>query len=1109
MTKKYTSIKDNRNNGTVASFLKEKIKDKSKLSIVTAYFTIHAYEKLKDKFDNINELRLLFGEPEFIKSIDPSKQASKNFRIENDEILLKNVLEQKRIAKECSDWIKDKVQIKTVEKKGFLHGKMYHIESNGIEDAILGSSNFTVSGLGLSKNPNIELNLEVNDTRDRNDLKHWFNDLWNEEDFVSDVKEKVLEYLEQLYKNQSPMFIYFKTLFHIFEKFLDDQERDWVLNQNKQITETEIWKTLFEFQKDAVKGAINKLNNHNGCIIADSVGLGKTYEGLAVIKYFELLNRNVLVLCPKKLRDNWTIWRSDVVKKHNPLADDRFSYTVMSHTDLSRDRGESDGKDLAKFNWGNYDLLVIDESHNFRNNTKGKKDEDGNTIRKSRYERLMDDIVKSGVKTKVLLLSATPVNTDLSDLRNQINFITEENYHAFSETLDITNYKNTLAAAQKVFTRWSDPKKTSRDVKDLMERLNSDLFKLLDELTIARSRKHIKHYYASEMERIGAFPNRQKPESHSPPIACNGGRFMSYDKLNDEISEYKLSLFSPSKYILEEWQEHYDDISKTIGVKQFTQKDRENYLIGMMKVNFLKRLESSIYSFKITMDRTINKIDNLIKRIDEFKNLQDKNPDYDFDNFDPEDFEDEDLFEATQVGKKLTYNLNHLDLDKWKKDLEKDNDQLTVLYNSAKSISPNEDAKLQKLKEILKEKIEKPTTNKEGKENRKSLIFTAFADTSNYLYDSLKEWAQKELNSNIAMVSGGGKNKTTLGKSEFNEILTNFSPISKHRDKWDDLPQNEEIDTLIGTDCISEGQNLQDCDKLINYDIHWNPVRVIQRYGRIDRIGSLNDKIYLVNFWPTDDLNKYINLKHRVEARMALVDISATTEDNVLEPDKIKDIVEEDLKYRDKQLLRLKKEVLDLEDFNENISITEFTLDDFRMELMNYIEANKDALQNAALGLYAVVPSSINPKYKGINEADKTSIIKPGVIYCLKQKQDARGAEKVNPLQPYYLVYMQEDNTVRFNYVHAKQILEMYRILCSGKKEAYEDLCNLFDQQTSNGQSMQNYNILLQGAINAIYGSVMKRQLKGLKNREAKLIDHDKIANQSEDFELITWLVIK
>jgi SNF2 family DNA or RNA helicase len=1111
-----SGIRDNHNRGSVADFLKAKIQEGSRLSVVSAYFTIYAYDALKQHLDSVEHLDFLFGEPRFINHLDPEKTEKKTFILDASGLQLANKLQQKRAARECAEWIRRKVEIRSVRHTQLLHGKMYHIANRGVEEAILGSSNFTVRGLGLgSGNNNIELNLEVDSARDRRDLKSWFNELWCDPELVTDVKEDVLQYLDQLYQNHAPEFIYFKTLFHVFENFLADQDKGGLLDKNIRMVDTEVWKALFEFQRDGVKGAINKILKHNGCILADSVGLGKTFEALAVIKYFELKNERVLVLCPKKLRENWTVYQAQNNSLLNPFIEDRFAYTVISHTDLSRETGFSGGVNLETLNWGNFDLVVIDESHNFRNNTPGRRDEEGNLIRKSRYQRLMDDIVKGGVKTKVLLLSATPVNNDLRDLRNQIYFLTENNDAAFRETIGIASLKDSLAAAQRTFSAWARQQTSERKTKDLLERLSSAFFKLLDELTIARSRKHIHRYYKSSLDALGGFPERRKPESIFSDIDLLH-RFLSYDRLNDEISGYKLSLFAPSRYLKKEFEHEYE---KRVS-DPFSQKDREKFLVGMMKVNFLKRLESSVRSFEITMDRTIGKIEALERKIRNYQAMPDQNPESDELELDFHTPEGDEELEASQlVGGKFKYKLEHLKLDAWLKDLQGDKEQLSILHTSAESVTVDRDAKLKELKRLIERKIRNPSTNKLGEPNRKVLVFTAFADTASYLFDALMPWAAKEFGTHTALVSGGGANHTTFGKSDFNQILTNFSPRSKKRERISSMPQAGEIDLLIATDCISEGQNLQDCDLLINYDIHWNPVRIIQRFGRIDRIGSVNRSVHLVNFWPTQDLEKYVNLKNRVEARMALVDIAATFEDNILETNELEELIQDEMRYRDKQLLRLREEILDLEDFTETVALNEFTLDDFRIELSNYIQNNRKLLEDAPLGLYAVVPppghdavgpDSLSSGAEGRGEEALRKIIQPGVIFCLKQKGETTSSDTVNLLQPYYLVYVRDDGTVRFSFAQPKQILEIFRLLCSGKPAAYEQLCQSFDSETNNGSDMSRYTGLLDAAVTSIARTFQKRLAAGLQSsRDFVIPNQNQQARESTGFELITWLVIK
>lgn len=1113
MINNQSSLKDNHKHGTVGEFLEKNIKHGAEISIVSAFFTIYAYEKLSNPLNSADRIRFLFGEPTFIKSIDPNKVNKRDFTIEKDHLVIppNKKLTQKAVAKECKEWIKNKVEIKSMVKPNFLHGKLFMIENtNGVKEAVMGSSNFTVNGLGLGGSPNIELNMVIQDRRDLEDLNSWFNELWNNKDgLVEDVKDQVIQYLEQLYVENEPEFIYFKTLYHIFFNFLDEQQKGGLLTEKTGFYESEVWNMLYDFQRDGVKGAINKILKHNGCIIADSVGLGKTFEALAVIKYFELLNSKVMVLCPKKLSSNWTVYQANQNNQLNPFKKDRFNYSVLYHTDLTRAFGKSDanGIDLENFNWGAFDLIVIDESHNFRGNPLEKTLDDG-TTRFNRAKWLMEKIIKSGVKTKVLLLSATPVNNNLKDLRNQISLITEGKNDALFETTQIKDIAQTLKTAQNHFTRWADKTNKNKSVKDLLEKLDSSFIKLLDELTIARSRKHILSFY--DVNAIGKFPTRLKPHSVYPNIDLKD-RFFTYDALNKKILQYKLSIFNPTKYVKPEKQKKYEDRAgaETLAFKQ---TDRENFLIGMMKINFLKRLESSIESFEISMDRTISKIESLEKRIDEFLKLNIKSNEESLDELTPDETELEensDELEQWQVGKKLKFDFADLDLKKWKKDLAIDKESLIDLYNNAKAVTVDRDAKLKELKKLIVEKIKNPLNT----ENNKIIIFTAFADTAEYLYGSLKEFILDELNLKIALVAGSFT-KTTFGKNEFSHILTNFSPISKNRNLIKTLPQDGEIDILIATDCISEGQNLQDCDFLINYDIHWNPVRIIQRFGRIDRIGSKNTKIQLVNFWPTKDLDKYIYLKERVEARMALVDVTATGEDNILNTEQLEELITEDLKYRNKQLKKLKDEILDLEELDESISLTDFTLDDFRIELTNYIENNKERLKEAPLGLYAVVPSPTskyaNKKELNLFSTVENEIIKPGVVFCLRQIGDTEGNEQVNPLQPYFLVYVREDGTVRFNYTNAKQILDIYRKMCQNIKIPYEELCNLFNAETNNGEDMNKYSDLLQKAILEISSMFKKRSLQKLVfDRDAILIPQDKQINDITNFELITWLVIK
>ena len=1108
-----SSIRDNRaKRGSAADFLKGAITEQSALSFVSAYFTVHAFHALRTELSKATGLRFLFGEPSFVALVDADKAESKHFVLTETGLGLENTLPQRRIARECADWIREKVDIRSVVRSGFLHGKLFHIQNGNAAQALLGSSNFTVPGLGLHPNAasnNVELNIVVDSDRDRADLLAWFDELWNDKSLVADVKDEVLRHLERLYGNQTPQFIYYLTLFHLFQPYLNNaDDLDKALSK-VALPDTGIWNALFSFQKDGAKACINKILAANGCILADSVGLGKTYTALAIIKFFELRNERVLVLCPKKLRRNWTVYRSNT--SLNPFDKDRFRYDVLSHTDLSRTNGTVGDLDLSVINWAAYDLVVIDESHNFRNN-KQAATRPGEPPKRSRYQRLMEDIITSGQRTKVLLLSATPVNNQLSDLRNQISFIAggdvtrdQDADEAFAHSLEIPSVKETTRIAQMHFTNWAKKKPENRTTKELLLAIGGDFFKLLDGLSIARSRKQIATYYKDEMKRLGGFPKRPAPIAIHPPIDLRD-KFISFEQLNNEISELKLALYLPTVYLRKDLPKALLDAYQDKILGGFTQEGREKILVAMMKVNFLKRLESSVDSFRLTLQRTIQKIDRLEERVARFETHQEEHTEIDYDSLAPDQFEDPDFdAEDFTIGGRRRIHLAHLKLDEWMKNVRHDRAQLQFLLDKTEKVKPDRDAKLAELRNRIVHKVSNPSVNTDGKAVRKVLIFTAFADTARYLYDQLAAWAHDTLHIHAALVVGDGGNLTTLGSSDFDDILTNFSPLSKRRADQPRFPQNEEIDLLIATDCISEGQNLQDCDLLINYDIHWNPVRIIQRFGRIDRIGSRNEAVHLINFWPVADLDQYLNVKHRVEARMALADIAATQSDNLLEPKQLEDLITEDLRFRNQQLKRLKDEVLDLEDFTDSPSLTDFSLDEFRLDLLQFLESRRQELEEAPLGLYAVVP----PKPAEMPGA------RPGTLFCLRRSGSASAEkpssrENLNPLAPHFLVYVLDDGTVRYTFTQPKEALLLLRGLAAGHASAFDQLCDLFDQQTDNGADMSHHSQLIRASLRSIESTFQRRAATALLSSRSGLLPlaEDVPQASSQDWELVTWLVV-
>lgn len=1068
-------ILDNKVQGRVIDKLKENIKSGTKLSIISAYFTIYAYEELRKELNKIDSLRLLFSEPTFIKD---KKDINREFKLSGSferglagdryEMKLKNELKQSEIAKECANWIREKVEIKAYDEEYPLPQKMYLMENKKEESScIIGSSDFTSGGLGLVSSTKLDINSYVKDNIYTQQMLNQFNIFWNDENKAKDVKKAMLDSLEVVYKENNSEFIYFVTLYNIFKDYLENLTEEDIVKTKTGFKESVVWNKLYNFQKDGVLGAIDKLEKYNGCILADSVGLGKTFEALAVIKYYESRNNRVLVLCPKKLRENWLTYKGN--RKDNILEKDRLNYDVLNHTDLSRYTGYSGEINLEKIYWENYDLIVIDESHNFRNNNNKKDDKE------TRYSRLLNQVIRKGVKTKVLMLSATPVNNKMNDLKNQIAFATEGNDSALS-SFGLKSIEQTLRKAQMAFNKWNELPEERKKLENLLELLEIDYFKLLDMLTIARSRKHIQKYY--DTTSIGKFPERLKPLNIKADIDTKRD-FIELPELNKLIRSLNLAIYSPIKYVLPskvmEYSRKYDT---NTGKSIFKQIDREQSLVHLMRINILKRMESSIHSFGITVFKILQNIDLALKKLDNFEDIEGK---FDIEELDIED----NRLDSVMIGsKKVKVLLQDIDQIKWRAELEGDKVILERVLKEAFKITVGRDQKLKELKDLIKEKVQNPLNGN----NKKVIIFTAFADTAKYLYDNLSKEILDNLGLYSAVVTGSDNPKTNLKgiKTDFNSILTNFSPISKERFEKD----KPEIDILIATDCISEGQNLQDCDYLINYDIHWNPVRIIQRFGRIDRIGSKNEVIQLVNFWPNMELDEYIHLESRVSGRMVMLDMSATGEENVIVDNESMN----DLEYRKKQLKQLQDQVVDLEDINGGISITDLTFNDFKMDLVNYMKNNKEVLEKAPTGMYAIAKSNIE-------EAEK------GVIFCLKQVNKDIKPSEYNTLNPYFLVYIKDNGEILLNFIQSKKILDIYKKVCIGEKELYSDLIAEFNKETNNAKDMSKFTNFLEKTVENIVGKEEEKGLDSLFSFGETILNNS--VQNMDDFELISFLVIK
>jgi ERCC4-related helicase len=1083
------NLRDNHGRGKVHEFLEDKIKTGSDVALVTAYFTVFAYVHMQPVLARAKRVRLLFGDPAFIGGFE-AQTGKAIFSIQDEAVTLAGKLKQKSNIAACRDWFAQSVEVRSVIEPGFLHGKMAHIDTgNDAAHAIVGSSNFTVRGLGLAKDSNnVELNLIAGHNIDVDELLNWYNDLWNDVSKVKDVKAEILAHLDRFYEDQTPEFIYQKTLFHVFGSQLQTPEIDDSKLHRGGLKNSAIWEAMYDFQRSAAKSAIDKLKTYGGCILADSVGLGKTFTALAVMKYFS--NKDVLVLCPKKLEQNWQTYRDN--SQDNPFASDRIHFDLYFHSDM----GRPDAK-LDIWHWANYDLVVIDESHNFRNNAVRSDGDLDDGARMTRYQFLMEKIIKgSGGRTKVLLLSATPVNNTLVDLRNQISFMAgadvakdKEADQSYAAALGLESVDKTIRRAQQRFLDWSKKPADKRHKADLIATLGGDFSKLLDSLTIARSREHISRFFGHGMARLGGFPARAPVHSEFIAHIDSHRLFPDFESVWTQLDKLKLPMFTPSTFLREDLPEDIKTHYAALRNQHLTQETREKTLVAIMKVLFLKRLESSVYSFTATLARTIANIDVLISRIDRHAKLAAEEPDFDLNGYVPKQEDDEDLGDILEVGKKLKYKLAHLDLAKWQAALRADKSALLQLYESAKPVNAARDLKLTKLKELIAQKLQNQNLDKAGNANRKVIVFTAFADTAQYLYDSLRQGLLSQHSAHSGLVMGSvSKQTANPARTKFNDVLTDFSPTSKRRNE----KISGDIDILFATDCISEGQNLQDCDTVINYDIHWNPVRIIQRFGRIDRIGSAAHFVRMVNFWPTEDLDQYITLKNRVEARMALVDIAATQTDNPLAPD----TTNGDL--RNKQLERLATDIPDLDEDDSQITLADLTLDEFRQDLHQFLDAQRQALETAPLGLFAVVPPDSQ-----IPQA------LAGTLFCLREKPDAKAMQAVFA-STYYLLYVRDNGEVALTHLQAKATLNLWRALSIGKTTAYSDLCRMFDRSTNNGTNMTRTTELLQAAIaNVRHASERSAVQKITSQREFILQPRMDRLGDETTFELVTWLVIQ
>ncbi len=1062
--------------------LKLKIKSESRVSIAAACFSMYAYKELKAQLESVEEFRFIFTSPTFVK--ERAEKQKREFyipRINREtslygtefEIKLRNEMTQKAIAKECAEWIRKKARFKS-NITGENMGGFMTVASDSEQIAYLPINGFTTVDIGCERGNNSYNMVNSMEAPFSTQYMELFETLWNDRDKMQDVTEMIISNISTAYNENSPEFIYFMTLYNVFSEFLDDISEDVLPNEATGFKQSKIWSMLYDFQRDAVLAIINKLEKYNGCILADSVGLGKTFTALAVIKYYENRNKTVLVLCPKKLSENWNTYKDNYV--NNPIASDRLNYDVLFHTDLSRNGGFSNGLDLDRLNWGNYDLVVIDESHNFRNGAGTH----ANT-QENRYVKLMDKVIRAGVKTKVLMLSATPVNNRFVDLKNQLALAYEGNSEYINEQLDTKKpIEEIFRQAQKAFNAWSKLEPEDRTTDALLRTLDFDFFEVLDSVTIARSRRHIEKYYNTE--EIGKFPERLKPISKRPSLTDLNDA-INYNQIYEQLMQLTLCIYTPSNYIFPSKMSKYVDLTHNKG-NNLTQKGREQGIQRLMSINLLKRLESSVYSFNLTLGRIRDLIKGTIESINQFEKCG--KADLDMYEANDDDFDiDDGNTDFFTVGKNVKIDLEDMDYKTWRDELQHDADTLELLTLMVSDITPEHDLKLQTLFRLLDEKMANPINFG----NKKVLIFSAFSDTAEYLYDQVATYVKDNYGLDTAVITGAIDGRTTLKglKATLNNVLTCFSPISKSRDVL--MPgSTKEIDILIATDCISEGQNLQDCDYLVNYDIHWNPVRIIQRFGRIDRIGSRNQYIQLVNFWPDMTLDDYINLKSRVETRMKISVMTSTGDDDLINPEE-----KGDLEYRKQQLKRLQDEVVDIEDMSTGISIMDLGLNEFRLDLLEYIKTHED-LAKKPKGLHAVVPATEeNPE---------------GVIFVLRNINNSVNIDNQNRIHPFYMVYIGVDGEVVCDYLNPKKLLDTVRLLCRGKSQPVMHLCEKFNKETDDGRNMAEVSQLLSGAINSIIDVKEESDIDSLFSAGGTSALMSEISGL-DDFELICFLVVK
>jgi hypothetical protein len=1057
------------------------------VSVAAATFSMYAYQELAEQLESVGAFRFLFTSPSFVA--EKPTRAQREFYIPRMnrergvcgtplELRLRNELTQKAVAGECAAWIRRKATFKSADGDGAFGTSFLGVERPDDCGVYVPFDGFTTKELGTCPGEASLGCVFRQDASGSRMLLNMFEQSWNSP-ALRDVTDQVVDAVECAYRENPPELVYYYTLYRIFHEFLDGLSPSTLPNEETGLKRSKIWSKLYDFQKDAAYAIINKLETYRGCILADSVGLGKTFTALAVIKYYQSLGMNVLVLCPKKLADNWVVYRSNAI--NNPISEDRLRYDVLFHTDLSRDRGQSVtmGLDLSLVDWGNYGLVVIDESHNFRNGADSARGE-GDKL--NRYERLVSKVIEDGCITKVLMLSATPVNNRFRDLRNQLRLAYSDDPQGWSQKLGLScDVETVFRRAQGTYTEWSHLPVEQRTTGELAGMLDADFFQVLDQVTVARSRRHIQTYY--DMAAIGAFPQRRPPVSKRPPLAA-GIEAVNYREIYALLDRLSLAVYLPSSYILPSRMEKYAQAKGGVH-GNLTSSGREQGVRRLMCANLLKRLESSVFSFKKTLGKVRLAMASRVQDIADYhdrrtaRKVKADCPDWDFDL----DIDDENS-PLLEVEDSNGYDLADLDTLRWDRDMRADMALIDELLAAVEPIDPAHDGKLQELLADVEHKVANPFN--EG--NRKVIVFTAFADTATYLYEQLSASLGERLGLHVALVTGGQSGVRCTHprvQRDMAQVLACFSPVSKERDATYPRLAGCDVDVLVATDCISEGQNLQDCDYLVNFDIHWNPVRIVQRFGRIDRIGSRNAQIQLVNYWPDVELDEYINLKARVEQRMRITVMTSTGDDDLINAEE-----DGDLEYRRQQLARMQSEVIDLEDVSGGVSITDLGFNDFRMDLLAYHGEHPELER---------VPGGINAVVRGE---------KPGVVFVLRNVNQAVNPEGANRIHPFYLVYMGDDGTLVHGHLEPKATLDVMRALCRGASEPNAELVRSYARATKDGRDMRRESALLRDAVATVVDRKQQSDVQSFFSGGTTGFLENDVAGL-DDFELVCFLVVR